>query len=279
MTHTVTQPDVVRTPPPTPDPVIELRHVSKSFGALRILDDLSLSLNRGETTVILGPSGTGKSVLLKHIVGLMKPDAGEVWFDGQRIDNLAERELVSVRKRIGLLFQMGALFDSMDVEHNICFPLMEHTRLSAADQRDRCHRVLQMVGLDGVEHKMPSELSGGQRKRVALARAVVLEPDVVLYDEPTTGLDPIRADLINELIATLARELSITSIVVTHDMISANRVADRMVMLYDGTVIADAPKREFIESDNDFVHRFVAGQAEPDDLEAIRRGFSHRRRP
>jgi phospholipid/cholesterol/gamma-HCH transport system ATP-binding protein len=261
-------------PSSTESPIVRLVGVSKRFGALRVLDDVSLDFVAGQTTVVLGPSGVGKSVLLKHIVRLLKPDSGQVWYDGQRVDELPESEMVEVRKRIGFLFQMGALFDSMTVGQNVCFPLVEHTKMKVREQRERCREVLTLVGLAGIERKMPAELSGGQRKRVALARAVVLRPQLVLYDEPTTGLDPIRADVINELILSLAEKLGITSVVVTHDMTSANKIADRMVMLYDGRVIADGDPQTIRRSDNDLVQRFIHGRADEADLAAIRRGFA-----
>ncbi len=259
------------------DSLIRLVGVSKSFGNLQVLDDLSLDFATGKTTVVLGPSGTGKSVLLKHIVGLLRPDRGAVYFRDLRVDQMRESELVDVRKRVGFLFQMGALFDSMTVGENVMFPLKQHTKLSRPEFEDRCCRVLSLVGLDGIQKQMPASLSGGQRKRVALARAIVLEPEVVLYDEPTTGLDPIRADVINELINALQRQLGITSVVVTHDMASAKRVADRMVMLHNGRVIADAEPEEFLESSNELVQRFVNGQADEDDIDEIRKGFREQR--
>ena len=221
---------------PVDNPIVGFHRVTKSFGPLRVLSRINIEFRRGEVTVILGPSGTGKSVLLKHIVGLLRPDAGEVFFDGKRMDVLEEKDLVEMRTRIGFLFQMGALFDSMSVGENIAFPLLQHTDADADERSERVTRVLRLVGLTGLEPKMPSQLSGGQRKRVALARAVVLDPALVLYDEPTTGLDPIRADVINELILALSKELGISSIVVTHDMASANKIADRMLLLYDGKV-------------------------------------------
>ena len=183
--------------------------------------------------------------------------------------------LVELRKKIGFLFQMGALFDSMNVRDNVCFPLVQHTTMSGPQQRERCETVLRTVGLGGIGHKMPADLSGGQRKRVALARAIVLEPKVVLYDEPTTGLDPIRSDVINELILTLGKELGITSVVVTHDMVSANKIADRMVMLYDGRVIADDTPAEFNRSSHEIVQRFIHGRADKQDLDRIHEGFAH----
>lgn len=255
------------------EPIIRLVDVCKAFGKLTVLDQVSLDIEHGKTTVILGPSGTGKSVLLKHIVGLLKPDSGEVWFDGQRIDQMDSLQLVEPRHQFGFLFQMGALFDSMNVQDNICFPLVEHTRMPRDEQRNRCSQVLRAVGLEGIEQKMPIDLSGGQKKRVALARAIVLEPKVVLYDEPTTGLDPIRADLINELILSLGKRLGITSIVVTHDMTSAKKIADRMIMLYDGHIIADDTPQRFLDSSDKLVQRFINGQADEEELELIRTGF------
>lgn len=249
--------------------IIRLVDVHKSFDGLTVLDGVCLELYRGHTTVMLGPSGTGKTVLLKLMVGLLKPDSGEVWFDDQRVDKMSSQQLVELRTRIGYLFQMGALFDSMNVRDNVSFPLVEHTKLSKRERLDRCDCVLGMVGLPQIDGKMPSDLSGGQKKRVALARAIVLEPNVVLYDEPTTGLDPIRADLINELINSLAQRLGITSIVVTHDMISANKIADRMLLLYDGQIIADGAPAQFARTDDDRVQRFIKGQAEQSDLDHI----------
>jgi phospholipid/cholesterol/gamma-HCH transport system ATP-binding protein len=249
--------------------LIELRHVSKRFGWLVVLDDVSLHIEEGQCLVILGASGSGKSVMLKHIVGLLKPDKGEVWFDGIRIDKLPERKLMEVRQRFGFLFQMGALFDSLTVEENIAFPLVEHTHKSAAEVEQIVREKLRMVGLPDVGKKMPGELSGGQRKRVALARAIAMNPQVIVYDEPTTGLDPIRSDVINELIIKLQRELKVTSIVVTHDMNSAFKVADRIVMLHEGKLIADGPADQFRDHPNPIVRRFVLGEADERELNAL----------
>src|SRR3954469_12767551 len=230
--------------------LIQLNNVSKAFGRLVVLDDLSLSIPRGQSLVVIGASGTGKSVLLKHVVGLLKPDDGEVLFDGVRVDLMPERELMELRQRFGFLFQMGALFDSLNVGENIAFPLQEHTHKPAGEIRDVVAHRLRMVGLPGIEKKMPAELSGGQRKRVALARAIALEPEVILYDEPTTGLDPVRSDVINQLILKLNNELHVTSVVVTHDMASAFKVADRLVMLTDGKVIAEGKVQDFRHATN-----------------------------
>ena len=254
-------------------PSVRLVDLHKAFGSLVVLDGLDIELHPGQNTVVLGPSGTGKSVLLKHIAGLLKPDKGEVWFEDKRVDKLRERDLVEVRKRMGYLFQLGALFDSMNVEQNICFPLREHTKWGLSEQKDRCEKVLKMVGLPGIQAKMPAELSGGQKKRVALARAIVLEPALILYDEPTTGLDPISAGLIDELIISMRDRLNITGLVVTHDIQSALKVADRMIMLNKGKVVADASVEEFAHVENEFVQRFLKGEADQEDLERIRQGF------
>ncbi len=249
--------------------LIELRHIFKRFGWLEVLNDVSLEIEQGKCLVILGASGSGKSVMLKHIVGLLKPDYGEVWFSGQRIDNLPERQLMKVRERFGFLFQQGALFDSDTVAQNVGFPLVEHTTKKPEEIGEIVKHKLRMVGLPDVANKMPAELSGGQRKRVALARAIALDPEVILYDEPTTGLDPIRADVINELIVKLQRELHVTSVVVTHDMNSAFKVADRLVMLFDGKLIFDGTADEIRRTDNDAVKRFVLGEASEQELQTL----------
>jgi len=249
--------------------LIELRHVYKRFGWLEVLNDITLLIEKGKCLVVIGVSGSGKSVLLKTIVGLLKPDRGEVWFCDHRIDNLPERELMKVRQRFGFLFQQGALFDSDTVAQNIAFPLVEHTAKKPDEIAKIVEHRLRMVGLSDVGGKMPAELSGGQRKRVALARAIALDPEVILYDEPTTGLDPIRADVINELILKLQRELDVTSIVVTHDMNSAMKVADRIVMLYDGRLIFDGNAEDIRNTRNETVKRFVLGEANEQELQTL----------
>jgi phospholipid/cholesterol/gamma-HCH transport system ATP-binding protein len=254
---------------PIQNPIIELRDVCKRFGNLVVLDGVNLRVEKGKCLIVIGASGSGKSVLLKHIVGLLQPDRGEVWFNGQRIDNMNEREFQAVREHFGFLFQMGALFDSMTVSQNVAFPLVEHTKKTADEIDHIVHHKLAMVGLPDIGAKRPAELSGGQRKRVALARAIALDPEVILYDEPTTGLDPIRSDIINELIIKLQQELHVTSIVVTHDMASAFKIADRIVMLYETKLIMDGTPREIRETKNDIVHRFVIGQATPEELASL----------
>jgi phospholipid/cholesterol/gamma-HCH transport system ATP-binding protein len=250
--------------------LIELHNLQKQFGRQRVLRGVSLNIERGECLVIIGASGSGKSVMLKHIVGLLKPDAGKVFFNGQRIDDLPERRLMEIRQHFGFLFQMSALFDSMNVHDNVAFPLVEHTKKSADEIEQLVQRYLTLVGLPDVGKKMPAELSGGQRKRVALARAIALGPEVVLYDEPTTGLDPIRSDVINELIIRLQRELNITSVVVTHDMASAFKVATRVVMLHEGKLIFEGTPEEIQKSDNEIVRRFVLGEANEEELAPLR---------
>ncbi|HEX2973170.1 MAG TPA: ABC transporter ATP-binding protein [Tepidisphaeraceae bacterium] len=250
-------------------PIVQFRGVVKRFGHLLVLDGVDLTIQRGESIVIIGASGSGKSVMLKHIVGLLRPDAGEVWFDGTRIDNLPERQLMTLRQRVGFLFQMGALFDSLTVGENIAFPLVEHTRKSPAEIRQIVAHRLAIVGLPDIEQKMPAELSGGQRKRVALARAVALEPEIILYDEPTTGLDPIRSDVINELIIKLQRELHTTSVTVTHDMNSALKIANRIVMLHEGKLIFEGTPNQVRNATDPIVHRFVTGEADERELAAL----------
>lgn len=255
-------------------PVIELRGVSKAFGRQRVLDEIDLKVVRGRSTVIIGRSGTGKSVLLKHIVGLLRPDRGEVYFEGRRIDTLGERTLVPVRRQISFVFQLNALFDSMTVRDNVAFPMMENStvRLNRVQIRKLASRCLDMVGLAGFEDKRPAELSGGEKKRVALARAIALEPapKVILYDEPTAGLDPQRSDVINKLIRQLQEQVHVTSVVVTHDMKTAAEVGDRVLMLWNGRFIADGTPAELVHNEEPHVRRFVEGTAEPADIATLR---------
>lgn len=243
--------------------VVDLR---RRFGQLEVLRGVAIDFRPGRTTVVLGPSGCGKSVMLKHLVGLLRPDSGEVYFDDTRIDTLSERQLAPIRQQVGFLFQQSALFDSMSVRQNVAFPLVEHSTMSDLQRERRVREVLDMVGLGTAINQMPAELSGGQRKRIALARAIALEPRVVLYDEPTTGLDPIRSDVINELILRLQHDLGITSIVVTHDLTTAFTVADDMVMMYDGQVILRGSPAAFRASDDPIVRRFLAGEATAEEL-------------
>ncbi|MBI1189559.1 MAG: ATP-binding cassette domain-containing protein [Tepidisphaera sp.] len=240
-------------------PIIRLENVKKSFGGPPVLDGVSIDFAPAQTTVIMGPSGCGKSVTLKHIVGLLRPDSGSVYFDGRRVDHLTERQWMPIRLQIGLLFQMGALFDSMSVGSNIEFPLIEHTKLSKEERRSRIKQALEVVDMAGAEDRQPTQLSGGQRKRVALARAIVLRPRVVLYDEPTTGLDPVRSDGINELIIKLRQTMGVTNIVVTHDLTSARKIADRVIMLLGGKVAADGSFRSLERSRDERIQHFLTG--------------------
>jgi len=224
-----------------------------------VLDGLDLDVPDGQCLVVLGRSGTGKSVLLKLLIGLLKPDAGSIQVDGVEVVGARYEELAALRKRIGMLFQMAALFDSMSVGENVGLALREHTQKSDAEVRAIVHEKLSLVGLDGVEAKRPSDLSGGMRKRVGLARAIAMEPNYVLYDEPTTGLDPITSGEINELIRDLKGKLRVTSIVVTHDMQSAFFVGDRFCLLHQGRVRFDGTADDLRRSDDEMVRRFIAG--------------------
>lgn len=235
--------------------------VCKSFGSQQVLKELNLDILSGQTTVILGPSGSGKSVILKHMVALMRADKGEIWFRDQRVDQLSERELGPVRRQIGFLFQQGALFDSMTVRENLEFPLIEHTRADPGERRRRVAESLGLVDLAGVEPKFPAQLSGGQQKRVALARAIILNPALILYDEPTTGLDPVRSDGISDLILKLRKELGVSGVVVTHDLACARKVGDRIVMLGDGHVIFAGTMGELETAEDERVRNFVIGHA------------------
>jgi len=251
------------------DAIVRLVNVSRRFGANPVLRDITLEFPRGKCTVVMGPSGCGKTVLLKHIVGLIRPTSGEVWFENMRIDNRTEAQLGEVRRRIGFLFQMGAMFDSMSLRDNVAFPLLEHATMTAAQRNERVEEVVRMVGLTASIDKFPAELSGGQKKRAALARAIVLKPVLMLYDEPTTGLDPIRAAVIDALILMMQRELHVSSIVVTHDLTSAFRIADRIVMLHEGRVLAQGSPSEIRSSSDPIVKRFLEGEASPDELNEI----------
>ncbi len=253
-------------PTDSPTPLIELVDVYKAFKTQVVLNGVNLSIPEGQTVVIIGASGVGKSVLIKHIVGLLQPDKGEIVFRGQRIDQISTAALAKLRRRFGYLFQLSALFDSMTAGENVGFPI----RQDGSKTRDQIDRIvakkLRLVGLDGIQSKMPSELSGGQKKRVALARAIALDPEVILYDEPTTGLDPVRADVINELILRLKKTLHVTSIVVTHDLSTVFKVADRVLMLMSGDFIFDGTPDELRNSDEPRVQRFISGHASDEDI-------------
>jgi len=220
------------------DPIIALRGVKKRFGALEVLRGIDLTVDQGVSSVVMGGSGSGKSVLIKHIVGLLKPDAGQVWVKGKRVDTLEGDALDEVRLSIGYLFQSGALFDSMSVFENLEFFLERHTRFPKAEREERIMEHLSMVGLPEKRDHRPAELSGGQKKRIALARALVLEPDIILYDEPTTGLDPVSVRSVSELIVRLREDLGVTSVAITHDLLCAEIIADEVHFLFEGRVLA-----------------------------------------
>lgn len=240
-------------------PLIELLGIYKSFGDNSVLQGLDLRVERGESITIIGGSGAGKSVLLKLMIGLMKPDAGRILIEGQDIVPLRERELLKVRRNIGMVFQGSALFDSLSVGENIAFPLREHTGLSEVEIRQRVRETLALVGLDGIEGKDPAELSGGMRKRVGIARAIALVPRILLYDEPTTGLDPANVEKINELILDLKAKLAVTSVVVTHDLRSAFKISDRIALLHGGRIVASGSPQDIKRSSLHLVQDFIGG--------------------
>ncbi|MCX5753500.1 MAG: ABC transporter ATP-binding protein [Candidatus Krumholzibacteria bacterium] len=242
--------------------IIGIRGLRKSFGPKLVLDSLDLDIERGKTLVVIGRSGCGKSVLLKHITGLVRPDAGEILFEGEDMTRFDRKKLFQMRMHFGMLFQSSALFDSMTVGENVALPLRKHSTMSEEEIARVVNEKLELVGLTGVQGQYPAEMSGGMKKRIGLARAVAMNPQVVLYDEPTTGLDPIMADVINELIRTLQRELKVTSIVVTHDIKSAYRVGDRIAMLHEGRIIYSGTPDEVRQSDNPVIRQFVEGRAE-----------------
>jgi len=241
--------------------LIEIIDLHKSFGRKQVLTGVNLTVRDGETVVIIGGSGTGKSVLLKHILGLMEPDEGRVVVDGIEVGSVRGEELYLLRKKFGMVFQGGALFDSLSIAENVGLALREHSRLSEDEILETVREKLASVGLSGVENQKPAELSGGMRKRVALARALATEPEVMLYDEPTTGLDPIMADVINELILDLKKQLGNSAMVVTHDMNSVYKVADRICMLYKGKIVWDGSVEETKDSKDPVVRQFITGAA------------------
>jgi phospholipid/cholesterol/gamma-HCH transport system ATP-binding protein len=243
------------------EPIIQLVDLYKSFGDNRVLQGVNLEIERGETMVIIGGSGTGKSVILKHIIGLMKPDRGRVIVDGKDLSTLKERSVDELRKKFGMLFQYAALFDSLTVWENVGFALRQQTHLSDEEIKHRATEKLSTVGLRGVEDRMPADLSGGMKKRVGLARALAMEPEILLYDEPTTGLDPIMADAINELILEMKRRLQVTGVAITHDMTSAYKIADRIAMLYQGKIQAVGSPDAVKNSKDPIVHQFVTGSS------------------
>ena len=253
--------------------MIEIENLSKSFGAHQVLNRVNLTVKKGETMVVIGRSGEGKSVLLKHIIGLMQPDTGSVRVDGMNLTELSGAALDKVRMKFGMLFQNAALFDSMTAYENVAFPMVEHTTMRPQAIQKRVQECLELVGLSGVDALYPAELSGGMRKRVGLARALSMGPEIILYDEPTTGIDPIMGDIVNDLVVALRDRLQVTSVVVTHDMRSAYKVADHIAMLYNGGIIEVGSPEEIRRSTNPVVQQFIKGEA----VGPIQEGLPNRR--
>lgn len=241
---------------------IRVVNLHKSFGENNVLRGVNLEVRQGESMVVIGGSGSGKTLLIKCIIGLVQPDEGEIYVDGEEVSLLREHEMNEVRKKFGMLFQGGALFDSMKVWENVGFGLRHQTRLSEEEIRRIASEKLKLLGLINVEDLMPVELSGGMKKRVSLARAIAIEPEILFYDEPTTGLDPIMADAINDLIVQMKEKLNVTSIAITHDMKSAYKVGDRIAMLYEGRIIESGTPEEIRNSSNPVVQQFIQGKSE-----------------
>ena len=253
--------------------MIEIINLCKTFGGHQVLNNFNFTINTGETTVIIGRSGCGKSVLLKNIIGLLRPDSGQVIVDGKDITNMDDKSLNLLRLRFGMLFQGAALFDSLSVLENVAFHMIEHLNSPRDEIRKRVKECLALVGLKGIEDKKPAELSGGMRKRVGLARAICVRPSMMLYDEPTTGVDPITGDAVNDLILELHNKLKVTSVAVTHDMTSAYKIADRMAMLYKGKIIATGTPDEFKNTKDPVVRQFITGASKGPITEGI--DFEH----
>jgi phospholipid/cholesterol/gamma-HCH transport system ATP-binding protein len=240
-------------------PPVQVRSLSKSFGEQMVLNGINLEVAEGETLSVLGRSGTGKSVLLKLIIGLHHPDSGSIRVHGQEVTGLPLKPLNEVREKVGFLFQQAALYDSLTVEENVAFPLRRHSKMSDDERRERVHELLTSVGMDQDAHKMPAEISGGMQKRVGLARALALEPDILLFDEPTAGLDPITAAEIDDLILRLQKERNMTSVVVTHDIHGAQAVSDRLALMRDGQILIEGTFEDLQKSRDKFVTQFLSG--------------------
>ena len=247
--------------------MIEVRQLRKSFGTQEVLSGVNLSISKGESAVIIGGSGCGKSVLLRHIIGLIQPDSGDVIIEGKSIVDLNERQLIKIRRKFGMLFQGAALFDSLTVEENVGFLLDREQKMTREQIRKTVGEALELVDLGGTQNKKPAELSGGMRKRVGLARAIVYKPEIIVYDEPTTGLDPVVSDSIDQLVIKMRDQLKCTTIVVTHDTRSMRRVGNHVMMLHHGVIHANGKPEDIFNSTDPIVHKFVNGIADPKDLE------------
>ena len=240
--------------------MIEVRNVYKEFSGHNVLNDICAEFEPGKTNLTIGQSGSGKTVLLKCIAGLHSVSSGDILYDGRSFANMNDKQRKAIRKEMGMVFQGGALFDSSTVEENVMFPLEMFTKMSYEERRERANFCLKRVNIINANDKFPAEISGGMQKRVAIARAIALNPEILLYDEPTTGLDPITSDVINDLILDMQSKLGVTSVVVTHDMVSAFKVADRIAMLYNGRIIEVGTVDEIKNTSNPYVHQFITGQ-------------------
>ena len=239
--------------------MIRIENISKTFNDKMILNNISFTISKGESIAIIGQSGVGKSVLLKHINGLLRPDAGNIYIDNSAINNISFKELQLVRKKMAMVFQFGALFDSMTIEQNIELAIKSLTKLSKEQIKARIKKSLELVNLENIEHLMPSEISGGMKKRVGIARAIAINPEYIMYDEPTTGLDPITTDKINSLIFKVSNKKSVTSIVVTHNMKTLEKVANKVIMLHEGSIIFDGDVIDLFKSKDKFIQYFITG--------------------
>ncbi|MCK4979235.1 MAG: ATP-binding cassette domain-containing protein [Candidatus Delongbacteria bacterium] len=238
--------------------LFSIQGLSKSFGHKKVLEDVSFNIFEGEILCVIGQSGIGKSVLVKHLNGLLDPDKGRVLYEGRNVSDMNAKEINLLRKKVAMLFQSGALFDSMNVEENLALPLIEHSNIKLKDMRKEISEKLRLVGMEGIEKLNTSELSGGMKKRVALARAIMQTPEVLLYDEPTTGLDPVISDIINDLILDMNSKYNLTSIVITHDMRSVRKIADRVIMIHEGRIIFDGNIQEIEASEDQIIQKFIS---------------------
>jgi phospholipid/cholesterol/gamma-HCH transport system ATP-binding protein len=273
------QADSALSPPPA-DAVISIQNLTKSFGSHTVLRDITFDVPRGAITAVLGPSGTGKSVLLKVIIGLLKPDNGGVYIDGELMSALNQKDLFRIRRKFGVLFQDGALFGSMNLYENIAFPLREHTKKNEGDIRKIVHQNAELVGLMDHLRKLPGEVSGGMKKRAGLARALVLDPEIVLFDEPDSGLDPVRVAFLDELVLDVQRETGATIFIITHNISSVMRTADHLGMLYQSRLVRFAPKDEMFESHDPVIHQFLNADLDgPIGMDEMAEGNTPRRQP